>query len=331
MRFSCSLVTAALLAALPLTAFAQTLGPDLVNADPFTLSVDPLYPAPFSTATINALSSNIDLNNATMDVSVAGKNIYRGNVHAVALPLGGAGALTVAKVVITANGAQYTQHVSILPEDVALIAEPRATAPPLYPGKPAEPLGGDVRVVAVAGFKDGRGTALDPTTLSYTWTVDGTVQSDVSGIGKNTVIVSTPQQYRERSVSVVIQDQDGALTSGASLTLVPQEPMIRLYENDPLLGIRYDRALAGGFAIRGAESTLYAAPFSFPTMNGVPALTWYIDGAQAQTGTSITLRPTGSGQGNASLSVAASNDSTQATADLSLIFGSSGGTNFFGL
>ena len=103
-------------------------------------------------------------------------------------------------------------------------------------------------------------------------------------------------------------------------------------ENDSLLGIRYDRALSNHYAIAGAESTLYAAPFSFPTTNGVPLLQWFLNGATAQTGNSITLRPTGSGEGDASLSLVASAGAyTTATANLSLSFGSKPGSNFFGL
>lgn len=331
MRSSLLLATAALLSALPGVALAQSID-SLTNTDPFTLSVQPLYPAPGNSVLISALSANIDLNNALMDVSVAGKNIYHGSVRAVSVPLGAAGVLTTATVVITDGDTKYTKTVSVRPEDVALIVEPRATTPPLYPGKPAEPLNGNVRVVALASFRDGSGKAIDPTTLSYSWTVDDAQQANSSGIGKNTLMVMMPLQYRGRSVSVVVQSLNGAFTSGTTLSLIPQEPTVRIYENDPLLGIRYDHALSNNYTIAGAEATLYAAPFSFPTLGGTPLLTWFLNGTRAQQGNSITLRPTGSGQGSASLSlVADSGDTAQATANLSLIFGATAKTNFFGL
>jgi len=106
---------------------------------------------------------------------------------------------------------------------------------------------------------------------------------------------------------------------------------VRIYRNDPLLGIRFDHALFGEYAIAGAETTLYGAPFSFPTTTGAPFLDWNLNGARAQTGNSITLRPSGSGEGDASLTLSASSDtSAAATTDLTLLFGKSA-TSLFGL
>ena len=59
---------------------------------------------------------------------------------------------------------------------------------------------------------------------------------------------------------------------------------MRLYESDPLLGIRFSRALSVAYAISGAEATLYAAPFSLPTTGSAPLLQWFLNGAPAQTG-----------------------------------------------
>jgi hypothetical protein len=304
----------------------------MASAAPFTLSAEPKYPQPNSSVRVSALSASINLANATMDVTVGGSSLYRGAVRAVEVPLGAAGTQTTAHVTITANGERYSQSISVRPQDVVLVSEPRASAPALYPGKPAEPLDGNVRLVAVAGFRDGSGRTADASALSYAWTVDGAVQADASGIGKNAIIVATPLQYRDRTVSVIVQSQDGALVSGASLSLAPHEPIVRLYENDPLLGIRFGRALSSSYVITDAESSLYAGLYGFPTMVGTPSVNWYLNGESAQTGNTITLRPTGSGQGSASLSlVAAVGDTVRATANLLLSFGGASKTNFFGL
>jgi len=108
---------------------------------------------------------------------------------------------------------------------------------------------------------------------------------------------------------------------------------VRLHENDPLLGIRFDRAVTSPFAIPGAEKTLYAAPYSFPTSKGPVVLKWFLNGASAQTGSAITLRPTGTGAGTASLSVTASTgDAVTAVNSLSLKFGAAKtGLGIFGL
>ncbi len=313
----------------PFVANAQSFG--INTAQSFTLSMSPQYPAPYSQATISELSASLDLSGATMTVFAGGAQVYRGNVQPVAVTLGGAGTLTNVKVVISINGTRYSQTLSIRPQDVSLVAEPVSSAPPLYAGKPLVPLGGDTRMVAVANLRDGNGRMFDPGALSYTWTVNGTQIASASGIGKDAIIVASPLQYRESTVSVAVENQSGSITGGASFSLTAEEPAVRIYKNDPLLGILYDHALSDSYAITGTEVSLYAAPFSFPTSAAAPVLEWFLNGTAAQTGSSITLRPTGSGGGNASLSlVASSGDFVKATANLSLSFGAQSG-NLFGL
>jgi hypothetical protein len=328
MRFGLLTILAVILF-IPFTGSAQALS----NEEAFTMSVAPQYPAPYSQAALSLLSSSLDLNNAILTISIAGKEIYKGSVRPIAIPIGTAGSIVSAKVTITSGRATYSQTISIQPQDVTLIAEPISSTPPLYPGKSLVPLEGDVRVVAIANLRGPKGEMIDPTALSYSWTVDDTQIANASGIGKQAIMVASPLQYRTRQVSVAIMSQDGNLVGGASLSLSGLDPSVRLYENDPLLGILYDHALTDNYTISNAEDTLYAAPFSFPTTNGAPLLQWFLSGSLAQTGNSITLRPTGKGQGNAPLSlVASSGGSTKATKNLSLSFGAaSSGFSLFGL
>jgi hypothetical protein len=321
----------ALLLLLPGVAAAQSLDGSIGNTDPFTISVSPQYPAPSSIATLSFLSSSLDLANATMAVLVGGKQTYQGSVQPVSVVTGKAGSVSSVKVTITSAGATYTQSLVIQPEEVSLIAEPISSAPVLYPGKPLTPLEGNTRVVAMSNFADAAGKKLDPATLSYTWTVEDAIIANSSGIGKSSILVASPLQYRTRSVSVVVQSQVGSLVGGDSLSLDPADPSVRVYENDPLLGIRFDHALSSSYTINGAEASLYAAPFSLPTTGGAPFIQWFLNGTAAQTGNLITLRPSGSGQGNASISLTAGTGTSLATENLSLIFGAAPSSNLFGL
>jgi hypothetical protein len=257
---------------------------------------------------------------------------YSGAVHTFSVTLGAAGSVTKVQAVLSAAGNSFSKTISIQPQDVVLIAEPIASAPPLYLGKPSVPLSGNVRMVAIANLKDASGKATSPSSYAYAWTVGGIQQSDSSGIGKSSIIVPSPLEYRDSIVSVVVTNASGSLTSSASFTLAGTEPSVRIYENDPLLGIRFDHALSGSYTINGTEDTLYAAPFSLPISNGAPVVQWFLSGTPVQTGNSVTLRPAGSGQGGASISLTASGDGlTTATANLSLLFGLPKSSNLFGL
>lgn len=315
----------------PLTVSAQMPAGVGGTGETFTVSISPQYPTSYSTASLSALSNTLDLTGATMSVVVSGKTIYTGSVQPVSIPLGKAGNVTTALVNISLGGATYKQTVSITPQDVALVAEPLSSTPPLYPGKSLVPLSGDTRVVAAASLASASGRVYDPATLAYAWSVDGTRIADSSGVGKSALVVASPLQYRNREVSVVVTSPDGQAVGGASLSLVPVEPSVRIYATDPLLGILFDHALVSAYSITSAESTLYGAPFSLPTSARAPLITWFLNGAAAQSGSSITLRPSGSGQGSASLSLTAASGDSTASTNLSLIFGSAPSSNFFGL
>lgn len=318
---------------LPFLTSAQSLE-DLrsISGNAFMLSANPQYPAPYSDATVSIVSDSLELANATLTVSVAGKETYKGAVRPFAIPLGKAGSVTNVKVTITSGGVSSSQTLTLQPQDVVLIAEPVSSAPPLYGGKPSVPLGGNVRVIALANLKDPSGKVSNPAVYSYVWTVDGARIANASGIGKSSIIAASPLQYRAREISATVTDANGTIVGGASLSLSSLEPSVHIYENDPLLGIRFERALSGAYTMNGAETTFHAAPFSFPLSGGAPTLQWFLNGAAAQTGNVITLRPTGDGKGTASLSLTASSGTAAtALANLSLVFGAKPSTNFFGL
>ncbi len=312
----------------PITVNAQSF----TKTIPFTVSVSPQHPQAYSAATLSFLSGSLNLSNSTITVSIGGKEAYRGNIKPISIFLGAPGKSTKVSIAISTNGVVYHKNISITPEDVSIIVEPNSSVPPLYLGKPLIPLGGTSRVIAIANLHSANGSVIPPSSLSYTWTIDGTRVVSVSGIGRTTVIIASPLQYRTRTVSVVVQNQNGNLTGNASLSLSPQEPSVRIYKHDPLLGILFDHALANSLTISSAETALYGASFSLPTTNGTPLLQWFLNGNFAQSGNTLTLRPTGAGKGSARISLTASSG-TLATANttLSLSFGASTRTNLFGL
>lgn len=316
---------------LPNISFAQSLGGALGDVSPFSLSVTPQYPVPQGQAVVSFSSATLSLSNASLSVFANGKNIYAGSVRPVSVSLGGNGSVTKVVATITSGGEDHQQTIFIQPEDVSLVVEPIASVPALYPGKSRVPIEGTVRVIAIANLKTSGGSSLSPTSLSYEWSVDGAKIATASGIGKRTLVVAVPFKYRSHEVSVSITSQGGSVVGGSSVSFTGNEPFVRLYESDPLLGIRFEKALSGTYTIKGAESTLYAAPFSLSSAEGVVTPQWYLNGALVQTGNTITLRPSGTGQGISSLSVVASAGTAKATALLSLLFNTSSNTTLFGL
>lgn len=306
-------------ALMPVMVFAQ-LPP---GTDVFTLGVAPTNPVPYGRVTVTPVPGSLELGSATMQVFADGKLVYQGNSKPVSVSLGSAGTLTTIEVTMTRGERSYTKTVSVRPQEVTLVVEPLSSAPSFYLGKPQVPIEGSVRVVALANLRTGSGVAINPANLAYNWVVDNRRIFSSSGIGKNTLLVAAPLQYRAREVSVSVKSLDGSLIGGESVTLTPQEPTVRIYESDPLVGILSSRAVSGTYAVAGKEKTLFAVPYSFPNNSSSrQSLSWTLNGSPAQTGPLITLRPTGSGEGSATLLLTASGGQTiLKSARLNLSFG----------
>ena len=317
---------AALLFLLPALAFAQ-----VGTTDGLSLTVTPENPHPGDTITITPQSGTIPISNATMIATLNGKQVYSGNAQAFSVTLPPVGSSATIKVTVTGEGASVSQSLTFKPGDVSLVVEPASSAPALYLGKPLIPIDGSVRVIAVADLRTSPASHIDSSLLSYAWQVDGNLIASASGIGRSSIIIESPLEFRSTDVSVTVQTRDGSISGSDSVTLAPQNPTVRIYQDDPLLGAIFDTALSGNFSIAGSEATFIAVPYSFALTNGLTNLQWFVNGSASQAGNAITLRPSGNGQGGADLSVTAAKDTgdNQASASLSLTFGQKGG--LFGL
>ncbi len=320
----------ALIFLLPSIGSAQSLQSLSGGEGGVSVSISPDYPAPYGEAFLSVTSSTLDLAASTMVVRVNGKTVHSGSVTRVRIPLAGVGVTQNVVVEVTSRGETVSKTLSVQPQDVVIVAEPLSSSPPLYTGKPHIPKNGSVRLVALANLRRNNGTLIDPSEVSYRWSINGAYRAGSSGIGKNALLLSSPLPYRSSTVSVVATSPEEGLVGGDSFTFTAQEPTLRVYEQDPLLGIRFGKTLPRSYSIVGSEATLYAGAFSFPTKSPL-SLEWFLDGAGVHTGNSITLRPSGSGKGVSSLSLVASTDeSSRESVNLSISFETKE-SNFFGL
>ena len=320
MRFA--LIAAAFL--LPSFAMAQSMLAVQGGApQPLTLVVSPQNPSPGGTVTVTPQSTLINLADSTVTIYINGTQIYSGSAQPVAVTLGPSGSVTKIKAVALEGGSSFTATLALSPGSVSLVEEPLSYAPVLYAGKPLPGDGGSVRLVAVVDFRSSPTKPIPASALSYSWTVNGVALDNASGIGKSALVVDAPLEYRSENVVVSVESQDGSVTGGASVSITTDQPSMRIYADDPLQGILYDHALLGTATLTGSEGTFVAEPYSLSLAGGLPSIQWFLNGSAAQSGNTITLRPSGSGAGTASISVTSG---TSATASLDLTYGSSGGS-----
>ncbi|MDR3547889.1 MAG: hypothetical protein P4M11_06445 [Candidatus Pacebacteria bacterium] len=305
---------------------AQTTG-----APPLSVDASPQHPAPYQTVTLTPSSTVIDIASSAIRVTINGKTYYQGSGGTpVTVPVAGPGSTTDVIVYATTGGQTYSQELQFHPASVALVVEPVSSTHPFYEGSGLVTSEGRVRIVAVPDIRSTPTHSLDPSTLTYTWSLGDQQLEPNSGIGKSVLDATAPQQYRDADVSVVVTSPDGSEVAQASATISPTDPITRLYVNDPLLGPLYDNVLSANTTMNGAEETYRGVPYYFSVS---PTVSWQVNGNSSGTTGDITVRASGNGQGSAVLSFSATDPSTSVTANstVSVGFGQQSSSGILGL
>lgn len=299
------------------------------NVDPLSITINPDYPRPYQIVTVTPHSDLIDLSASTVTFSVNGRVVQKGSgAESASIAVGGPGIVTNIVLTVVNNGQTYTQKMSIRPADVALVVEPISTTHPFYEGASLIGSEGRVRLIAIPDLRNSSGKSIPASSLVYTWKNDDQVLQGASGIGKSILSAAASVRYRDSVISVIVSSQDSSIVGSASVNISPTDPIVKIYENDPLLGPRYENALPSSITMSGSEETYRVVPYYFSSL---PSLSWSVNGTASQTGKDITVRPSGNGKGTALLGVAAESSSPlqSGAAQLSVTFGAAA-KNIFG-
>lgn len=303
------------------SGFALVAHAQFGNVEPLSIIISPDYPRPFQVITVTPESNLIDLSASTIVFSVNGQVVQRGSgKESASVAVGGPGQTTTITVTATNKGQTYTARTTIRPADVSLITEPQTTTHPFYEGGALIASEGGLRIIAVPDLRTAAGAPIAASNLVYTWKNGDQILQSASGIGKNVLVGVAPVRFRDTVISVTVASQDTSVVGFARTLVSPVDPQTVIYRNDPLLGPRYEAALSSTDTINTGEQSYRAVPYYFGT---IPTLTWSVNGSASQTGSDITVRPAGSGQGRALLGVTALATSPRQTSSsqLSVLFG----------
>lgn len=322
-------------------AHAQSSG---AVPDPVQYTVSPETPGPSAQVTLVVQGVGGFIGNSMVTWSVGGKVAASGTgVSTYTLTAGSLGQTTTVHVVINSQAqGTITHDFVILPTLVDLVWEADTSAPPLYRGKPLYSAGSALKVVAYPIIII-NGTRIAADSLSFQWTLGDIPAAAQSGLGHNTFSFTGDQLQPEEDASVDVYL--GSLKVGHGEVIIPTtNPMLLLYDQDPLRGTLFDTALPAGISLSASEFTVYAAPYYFANsslQNNALTYAWTLDGndttGPAAAKGALTLRQTGSGTGGATLGVSLQNNDSdkiiqEAEAALQIVFGAqSSGSSLFGL
>ena len=228
-----------------------------------TLSVMPRNPATGETVQVKAESLLLDLEAGELTWYVNGaRNAPGAGVLETQVTVGALGSATNVRAVFLQGGIEVSSaEVTIRPTEIDLLWEADSYTPPFFAGRALPSAGTSLRMEALTRFRRADGTLIPPKDITFTWRRNGYVIADASGRGKYRATLASPPLFGTDIISVEARSTDGSLSGEASARIPSIEPILALYENHPLFGVLYHRALGAQNTFPEVEKSFAAVPY----------------------------------------------------------------------
>ncbi|OHA40935.1 MAG: hypothetical protein A3G59_01490 [Candidatus Taylorbacteria bacterium RIFCSPLOWO2_12_FULL_47_20] len=261
------------------------------------LIVAPTYPLPNQNISITVSHFSINLDAAEITWFSGNKEISSGiGQKKISLTAPGLGKnVTVSVYIRSLNGESANAAVTVSPSEVDMIWEGNSYAHPFYRGKTLYPTFGSVNIIALPRIPNGRGGFFNEKELVYKWEVNGKVIGEKSGFAKNSITVNDMIFRTPISVKVIITSLNGSAFGQGTVAVPASIPRIFVYENNPLLGILFNKSIGVGITMDDTELNLEAFPFFITSVSrNSEEITyqWSLNGQnlESQSSGSLTLR-----------------------------------------
>lgn len=259
-----------------------------VTEDDITVLSDPEIPPPLQNITLTLSSYATDINSAFVIWKVGGKTQLSGTGEKkFQVTTGENGSTTVVDITIRpVSGEVIQKQFVIRPADIDILWEGADSyVPPFYKGRALPTSEGLIRVVAIPQVKDGS-LQTDVSNFVFKWKRDDKVIQSGSGYGKNSLLLRQSYLNKKEVLDVSATGIGTGIITQKKFEVPIFKPKILFYEKDPLLGIRYNRALDQSFEVASGEKTIVAEPYFFGPVDALsPELeyTWTINGQSIYT------------------------------------------------
>ncbi len=258
----------------PVFVGAQVSG----SGNDINVKIQPEFPRAYDDISISIESYSVDLNqskvnwykNNILEKSGIGKNSF-------SFQVGGIGTSDTVVIQISSSRlGKITKTITIRPAEVDLIWETDSITPPLYKGKALSSYQSEIKVIAVPNMIDGNGKKLSPENLIYKWKKDWKVLGSKSGYGRDTLVINGFDNLRDGPIRVEVESSGGKYRASGSVLTKTYQPKVVLYENNPILGVVYDKAISYSLRLREEEVDLVAVPFFF-SKNSRVEYNWFMN------------------------------------------------------
>lgn len=227
------------------------------------ISMTPENPLPSGFVHLSAASPMIDLAQSDITWYADKKIIAQGaglaEADIAAGPLGSE--VDVVVIAQSNDGSTASGEAFVRPTEINLIWESDSYTPPFYRGRALPSAGTKIRAQAIADFKLPNGTLVPESSITYTWRRNGSVIQTASGRERSFAVLPSPTLFGTDTIEVEAVSADGTLSGTASVNIPSVEPVLTLYEDNPLFGIMYSKALAQAATVKDPEVTFAAIPY----------------------------------------------------------------------
>jgi hypothetical protein len=226
----------------------------------------PSIPQPGDSVSIRVTSYSTDLGKASIAWLRDGQVVAEGiGLRLFSFTAPEAGQQTKIEMVAQKEGGgTVRKSFTVTPADLDLIYEVQTYAPVLYEGRTEFTNSSTVRLVAMPDFVDPTtGLRVPPEELVYTWRIDGAVDQEASGYGRQTAETTGKLISRGIEVELVVEAIKSPLKARVFATIQDQRPEVVMYEDHPTYGVIFEHALGTDpYPVRESEISLVAIPYS---------------------------------------------------------------------
>lgn len=244
--------------------------------DNLAISVSPENPRPGEDVTLRAQSFAFDINQSYFTWYIDGFVVNEGFGEDVLTFHAGKSneRSLITLTVSTENNNFLEEQITIQPVDVTLLWQANTSVPTFYKGKALHTPGSDVKFVAISNVFQ-NGIKVSSRNLVYTWKNNNKILGSLSGIGKSSITLENKGILRDFVVSVSVSTADGLVSGRDTVVIDVVNPEVLFYEDSPLLGKKYEKAIGDDFILTRDEVVIAAESFFFST--GDLLYSWRID------------------------------------------------------
>ncbi|AKM83940.1 TPA: hypothetical protein DCZ46_01240 [Candidatus Campbellbacteria bacterium] len=230
-----------------------------------TMKLSNRIPSPNEEITISLENYSIDLYTSQISWYKNDSLVERGlGKKDFTFNVGGLGTSdTITAVVLTKNGEQISTSKTFSPAEVDIVWEGDVYTPPFYKGKALVSHRSVVKIVAIPNFIGSNKSKISDDKLMYVWKKNGNIINGSQGMGKNMLYYDMEKNFRDSVLTVEVSNSDDSIKAKSSVSIKEIKPKIVFYENDPLMGIVFEKALNKKTDLLKEEITVTAQPFFF--------------------------------------------------------------------